>query len=390
MKVMLVIHSYYPYVGGAEVFTRQVAENLARRGDHVDLVTLKTEAGLSRLETDNGVTIHRIGIRKICYLSFLLNLFRLVRYILRLNKARDYDLLHSVGDGLPTYACTLIKKLKGKPHLITIQGGRVSAGFQSDFAEKISRQLTLWSFKNADSVHVISQSLGQAARALGAKNPVVIPNGFDDKFFRPGNKKELRGKYSFPLEERIIVSVARLVPAKGIDCLIRAIGLVAPKFSNLRLLVIGEGEQRRELETLIEQLNLNHQVQLLGFRQPQQISDYLGLADMMVLSSRHEGLGIALIEAMASGVPVIGSSVDGIPDLIQPERNGILVPPDDEEKLAEAIERLLQDQKLRDSFIREGLQKVREKYPWSAILLRIDEVYAGLIQGNKAMKAAGR
>ena len=387
MKVAIIITRYYPFIGGAEVFAQEFAEYLVKRGWEVDVITMCPDRSLNKLEKINNVMVHRIKVGRIKYLSFLISYIRLLWYILKLNKAKNYDLIHAVSDGLPSIIAITIKKLKRKSSIITIQGGNISAGFENSLSGRLLRKLQKWSFRNADLVHVISQSLAKGAKKLGAENIVVIPNGVDNQFFKPIDKEQLRKRHDFSTEENIVISVARLNPVKGIDCLIKAVALVVEKITNLRLIVVGDGEQREELEGLIAQLHLDPNVQLLGFLPRRQIPEYLNLADVFVLPSRHEGLGIALIEAMACGVPVIGSNVDGIVDIIDSGKNGILVPPDNEKALAEGIERLLCDKNLRDKFIKEGLRKVEEKFLWDSILRQIEEIYISLAK-NKDMKGS--
>lgn len=379
MRIAMVISNYYPFIGGAEVFAQEVAEHMVKKGAEVDVITLGSDKNLSKIEIINNVTVYRIGIGKVKYLSFFAGFFRLLRYMLKLNTARDYDLIHSVGDGLPSYVGTIIKKLKRKPHLITIQGGSIAAGFENKLSGKILSKLEKWSFKNADSVHVISRKLRQQAEELGARHIVIIPNGVDAKIFKPMNKEELRKRYGFSLEEKIIIAVARLIPRKGIDYLIRATAMVSQHLPNLRLLIIGNGIQRAELERLIEQLEFNDKAQILGFVPHNQIATYLNMADVFVIPSLYEPLGIVTIEAMACGIPVIGSDVDGIPDVIEDGKNGILVPPGDDKQLAEAIMRLLADEDTRNKFAQKGLETVKQKFLWEIVLAEIKDVYSNLI-----------
>ncbi len=383
MKIAIIITCYYPFIGGAEVFAQEVAEYLVRRGCVVDVITMCPDRSLNKREKINGVMVHRIVVGKIRYLSFLMGYLNLLWYTLKLNKAKNYDLIHAVAEGLPSIIAITIKKLRRTPSVITIQGGCISAGFESNLSGRILRKLQKWSFKNADLVHVISQSLADGAKKLGSRNIVVIPNGVDSRLFKPMDKDKLRKRYGIPAGEKIVISVARLNPVKGVDHLIKAIALVEERMPNLRLVVIGDGEQREELERLINQLRIDSKVQLLGFLPHQQISEYLNISDVFILSSRHEGLGIALIEAMACGVPVIGSRVDGIVDIIDEGKNGILVPSGDAKVLAEGIERLLQDENLRDNFIEEGFKKVEERFLWDSILQQIEQIYISLVHDKK-------
>ena len=375
MRIVIIISRYYPYIGGAEVFAQKVAEYLVKKGHEVDIITMVRDKGLSKFENINNVMIHRIREGKFGFLSFIICLLHLVWYILKMDKSRDYDLIHSVGDGIPSYVGTLIKKLKRKPHLITIQGGNIAPGFKNNLSGKILKRLQKWSFKNADSIHVISRKLYQQVQELNAHDVVIIPNGVDAQVFKPMDKAALRKMHGFSQDEKIIISVARLIPRKGIDYLIKATALVLEHLPNVRLIIVGDGTHRAELEKLIEQLKLGDVAKIIGLISHNQIPEYLNLADVFVIPSLYEPLGIVTIEAMACGVPVIGSNVDGIPDVIEDGKNGILVPPADEKQLADALLTLLQDEKLRNRYAQEGLKTVKDKFLWETVLMKIEQEY---------------
>lgn len=374
MRMAIVIARYYPFIGGAEVFAQEVAEYMTKKGAKIDVLTLSPNSNLKKIENVNNVTVHRIMLGKVRYFSFFVGLCFLLWHTLKLDKERNYDLIHSVGEGLPSIAAITFKKLRRKPCMITIQGGCISGGFTSSLTGKLLRTLTKWIFKNADLIHVISRSLAREAKKLGGRDIVIIPNGFNSQLFHPLDKVALRSKSGISTEDKIIISVARLTPVKGIDNLIRATSLLVEKIPGIRLIVIGDGAQREELEKLVYHLHLDKRVQLLGFLPHQQIPEYLCMADVFVLPSIHEGLGISLIEAMACGVPVIGSRVDGITDIIDAEKNGILVAPGDVKALADGIVRLLCNKNLRDNFINEGFKKVVERFLWDSILQQIEEI----------------
>ncbi len=379
MKITIIISGYYPLIGGAEVFAQEVAEYLVKKGDEVDIVTTRPDRSLSGLETINDVVVHRVTLGRIKYLSYVAGYFRLLWHLLRLDKERNYDLIHAVGDGLPSIVATSIKKLRGKPYLITIQGGDITPGYKKNLSGRIAKKLQQWSFRSADTVHVISKDLREQTEQLGAHNPIVIPNGVDASIFRPLNKAALRKKHGFSQDEKIVVGVARLIPRKGIDYLIRATAKVAEHFTNLRLLIIGDGIQRSELEKLISQVKLDAKAQILGLVNHEQVPQYFSMADVFVIPSLYEPLGIVTIEAMACGVPVIGTNVDGIPDVVEDGKNGILVPPGDAEQLAEAIVKLLRDEDTRNRFAREGLETVKQKFLWENVLMRIEDLYSNLV-----------
>jgi glycosyltransferase involved in cell wall biosynthesis len=178
------------------------------------------------------------------------------------------------------------------------------------------------------------RNAGLRARTCRADRSIVIPNAVDVVTFR-------RAHHS-PRTPRIL-TVGRLAFPKTFEVLLRALAILEP--GTFRAAVAGDGPQRHQLEGEIAALGLSDAVQLLGTRPD--VLDLLADSDIFVLSSRSECLPMSVIEAMASGLPVIASAVGGVPELVERGRTGILVPPDDPASLAGAIARLSGDVGLR-------------------------------------------
>ncbi len=375
MKVVIIIANYYPFIGGAEVFAQRFAEHLVMGENEVDVITGRWDRGLTSFEVINGVSIYRVRTIGNKHLRQIILSIPLLLKVLKLDRAKNYDMIHSVGESVANHVGTAIRKLRKKPHVITIQGGPLLTGFKSNPVDMMLKRLDKWSFRNADLIHVISHKLAIETERLGAHNVVVIPNGVDMAAFRPMDGEGLRKKYGLPFEKNIVISVARLVSVKGLDCLIRATALVLRDIPNVHLVLIGKGTGRCELEKLVSELGLDNNVQFLGELQHTEIPYYLSVADVFALPSLREGLGIAFLEAMACGIPVVGSSVGGIPDIIEDGKNGFLVPPGNYEKLAKTIKLLLENNGIRDKFIKQGLETIEQRFQWDSVLRRIDDAY---------------
>lgn len=195
----------------------------------------------------------------------------------------------------------------------------------------------------------------------------VVRCGVDSEAFRP---REPDGTTS-PVDERApfdIVCVGRLHEKKGHVYLVDAVARLRERGVSLRCHLVGEGDQRPRLEARIRELDLEDEVEVLG-RQPQdRVIDLLATADVMVLPSVHtpsgrkEGIPVALMEAMASGLPVVATDLSGIPELVEPEKTGLLVPERDPAALADAIQRLVDDPGLRRRLATAGRAKVAREF----------------------------
>ncbi|MBX9866149.1 MAG: glycosyltransferase [Burkholderiales bacterium] len=178
----------------------------------------------------------------------------------------------------------------------------------------------------------------------------------------------------FKYNPRTIVSVGRLTRQKGFDVLIRAIKVLHDRNLNYSLKILGEGADFDQLQELICQLNLVDYIELLGFKSNPY--KYMNAADLFVLSSRYEGFGQVLVEALCIGVPIVSTDCNAGPrEILHDGECGLLVPVGDVEKLADGIELLMTDIKLREKFIARGLKRAQD-FDVSQIMVKIKTLLA--------------
>jgi len=166
----------------------------------------------------------------------------------------------------------------------------------------------------------------------------------------------------------VLVCVARLVPLKRHRDLILALPALIERHTGLRLLIVGHGSEEGTLRALATDCGTSGHIDWLGQRDD--VPAILDASDLFVLPSTHEGISLALLEAMAAGLPVVATDVPGISEIVVPEVSGVLVPPGMPERLAEAIDRLIADPELSRSIGRAGHQRVRDRF-------NIDQTIAG-------------
>ena len=173
-----------------------------------------------------------------------------------------------------------------------------------------------------------------------------------------------------------LLNVGRMVRLKGQGILLEAVALLRRRGITTALTIVGEGPLRGELEQTIERLELAPFVKLVGYVGQDDIAAYYDRADVFCLPSLREGLPVVLMEAMASGLPVIASGIMGIPELVEPDRNGLLVAPGRADLLAEAIARLANDAAERQRLGELGRQKVLSEYDVVASAERLHDIFS--------------
>lgn len=197
--------------------------------------------------------------------------------------------------------------------------------------------------------------LSLVRHGIKPENILILDNGLDVSRFRDTNRLFDRGSVGFKSSDFVVVFVARLVQGKGADVLLRA----ATRLHDARFLIVGDGQEREGLEHFAHEHDLESRVVFLGARRD--IPEILHAADCFVLPSRREGMPLAVIEALAAGLPVIVSRFDGVESVIQDGENGLVVPIDDDEALAEAIEKIRLDPALRAALKKQASESA-DKY----------------------------
>jgi glycosyltransferase involved in cell wall biosynthesis len=209
------------------------------------------------------------------------------------------------------------------------------------------------------------------------KKLTTIYSGIDFSSYVPRHtaletKQKLGAEGAWP----IVGCIGRLSEQKAQNYLVEAVALLLDKYPQIKLLLVGEGGLRSFLEKQIQELGLSSHVCLLGERDD--VADLLNVFDVYAMSSRWEGVGRALTEAMHMGLPVVATSVDGVTELISDEKTGLLIPPQNPRSLAAAIDRLSVDHDLAKRLGSSARQKVKELMDGQQMVRAIEELYQRL------------
>jgi len=215
-------------------------------------------------------------------------------------------------------------------------------------------------FSEADFTIVITEWLLAEMRRdypqLGPHQAILGRIGVDTRKWAPGDAGAGQdGVFR-------IVSVGRLHANKGHDVLLQAVAQVAEEALQLRLTLIGDGPERASLEVLISELGLPNMAGLTGSLSEDQIIEHMRDADLFVLASRSEPLGVVYMEAMAMAVATIGTATGGVGEIIQNGENGLLVRPGDVDSLARAIKQMMSDASLRQRLAEAGRRSIVERF----------------------------
>ena len=204
----------------------------------------------------------------------------------------------------------------------------------------------------------------------------MIPNGIDAGVFSPATddqRKDARRTLGIPLSTFVIGGIGRLVEQKNFDLFLEVAFRTIRVHPEVLFVIAGTGPLEQQLREKVERSEYAASIRFLGH-----VGDRTGLfhaLDAMLMTSDFEGTPMALLEAMASGIPVVASAVDGIAEVCTDNRNGLLVPPRNLKGFCSALEKIIRDPEMRDSLGMNARRTIFERYEISSLVKRIESVY---------------
>ena len=389
-------------VGGYEKQSLSLSRNLVRHGISPFIVT-ENFRGLPSREIQDGVEINRINPSVNPYdPAFSFN--RYDPQIFFANRMPDLRVIHC--HAWSPFSGRLIRlgrKFK-IPTLIKVATGKDVQTFHDPrshvirenlfFPDEVEREQWIRTVQKAfqetllaDYFISLNNHISRELVQVGISPEKILPvsNGVDCDIFAPLNDPSMREaiRAQFGLANRYtILFVGRLVERKRVDDLLEAFALIARELPEYGLAILGDGEERGRLEQLANSLNLPGRVQFLGEREG--VDQIMKVCDLFVFPSRLEGNPNALLEAMASQLPVIATYIPGHVEFITHGENAFLIPPKNIPLLAEAMETLLKNPELALGIARQGRKTVSERMSFRVMSKRYAELYRLLDEGQKA------
>jgi len=361
-KILITTGIFPPDIGGPASYSKTLADKLGMSSAILTYTSVRS----FKNDKSQAYKIIRVwgkwpkGIKHLIFASKLIGL------------ARKFDTIYALNVWSAGFPSLIVSKIFKKKFVIRIVGdyawevgvgkGRVKL-LIDDFQKSkkngwigVLYKLQGWICKKADDVIVPSKYLA----GVPELKIHTIYNGID---FKPSglSKEEARNKIG--IHGNIILSVGRFVPWKGFRMLIKIMPSLLELKQFARLVIVGDGPDKKTLELMIKNMGLENKVFIVGKKSKEELAVYLAAADMFILNSGYEGFSHQVLEAMTCGAPVIASAVGGNKEVITQGENGFLVKYNDEFNIIEAIKAVWDDKDLVSHFVEEGKNTIQKFSP---------------------------
>lgn len=383
MKILFFNYEYPPLGGGAANATAYLLKEYSRKPElNVDLVTSSIDSQYHLEKIGDNISIHRLPIGKnkdnLHYQSqkdLLVYSWKAYFFARKLVKKNKYDLSHSFFTVPCGFVSMLLKNKFQIPYIVSLRGSDVP-GYSDRFSliygflKPIVKRI--WS--KSSVVVSNSEGLKELALETNKKQKIgVIYNGIDIQNFKPN--PEIRPDDKFI----ITAGASRITKRKGLDYLIFALSKLIPKYPQIFFRVLGDGNEKENLEKLSKNLGIENNIEFVGRVPRENTSPYYQEASLFVLPSLNEGMSNAMLEALASGLPIVATDTGGTKELVKNGENGFIINMSDADDIAEKIEKLMSDDKLRIK-MGENSRKAAENLSWGKVATEYKGLYDKIVK----------
>ncbi|MHA7963475.1 N-acetyl-alpha-D-glucosaminyl L-malate synthase BshA [Paenibacillus sp. CAU 1782] len=373
----------YPTLGGSGVVATELGKLLAERGHEIHFITHSIPFRLGQFH--KNIFFHEVEVNDYYVFRYPPYDLSLASKMAQVVKMQGLDLLH-VHYAVPHAVCAhLAKQMVGDElkTVTTLHGTDITVLAQDESL----KDLIALAINQSDAVTAVSRDLIQETRRLlDITRPMDLTYNFVDKrVYYPRDVTGLRSDYAAP-NEKILMHISNFRPVKRVSDVVDIFEKVSKRLP-AKLLLVGEGPELSKIQYKIKSMGLEEKVHFLG--KQEDVAQVISMADVLLLPSEKESFGLVALEAMACGVPTIGSNAGGIPELVTHGITGFLSSIGDVEEMASNAELLLTDEKLHQQFREACLYRAHEEFCNDGITDQYEAIYYRVLgieaEAEKAM-----
>ncbi len=364
----------YPTVGGSGVVATELGKMLAERGHEIHFISSSLPFRLGKMY--HNIQYHQVDVNQYSVFQYPPYDIALASKMAEVVNREKLDLLH-VHYAIPHAVCAILaKQMSDHPIKVvtTLHGTDITVlGYDPSLADAIK-----FGIEKSDIVTAVSYSLSKQTMDLinPDKSIETIYNFIDDRVYQKSDASHLKEEFEINENEKVVIHVSNFRPVKRVSDVIKTFAKIADKMP-AKLLLVGDGPEVSSVCKLVNKLGLEKKVLFLG--KQDNLEELYSISDLMLLLSEKESFGLVALEAMACGVPCIGTNIGGIPEVIADGETGYICELGDIEQIAEKAIGLLRDPALRKKFSQESVETVKRKFCAESIVQQYEQLYFKLV-----------
>ena len=374
MRKMKIGITCYPTVGGSGVIATELGKMLAEKGHEVHFITSSTPFRLNK--TYANIYSHQVEVNTYSVFQYAPYDIALATKIAEVIKNEKLDLLH-VHYAIPHAVCAILGRDMAGSNIgivTTLHGTDITVlGSDASLKESIR-----YGIEKSDIVTAVSDSLRDQTYELikPDKKIETVYNFVDEREYHPQDSTKLKAELGLAADEKVLIHVSNFRSVKRVQDVIETFSLARQQL-DCKLMLVGDGPEMSRIIQQVRDLGLEDHVLFLGKRDS--TAEFYNISDIKILLSEKEAFGLVLLEAMACGVPVIGSNIGGMLEIIEPGINGYLVELGDTQKAAQYVVEMLSDETKLQKLRQGALKTVAERFHSSKILEQYEGLYEQLL-----------
>lgn len=365
----------YPTVGGSGVVATELGKLLAEKGHEIHFISSSMPFRLNKVY--GNIYYHEVGVNQYSVFQYPPYDLALASKIAEVTKREQLDVLHA-HYAVPHAVCAVLAKqmVGGKLKIVTtLHGTDITVlGYDPSLSDMIK-----FGIEQSDVVTAVSNALvKQTYELLDVQKPIqTVYNFVDERVYHKKNANHLKKEYGIDENEKVIIHVSNFRKVKRVPDVVRAFSLVR-KHLPAKLLLVGDGPEMTVVSRLVTELGLSDDVRFLG--KQDKLDELYSISDVKMLLSEKESFGLVLLEAMACGVPCIGTTIGGIPEVIEDGKTGFLCELGNVEEVANKALRILTDKHLHMYMAKQAVQTVYQKFYSGQIVEQYEDIYFSLVK----------
>ncbi|CAN7347458.1 N-acetyl-alpha-D-glucosaminyl L-malate synthase BshA [Rossellomorea sp. LjRoot5] len=374
MKKLKIGITCYPTVGGSGVVATELGKLLAEKGHEIHFITSSIPFRLNKMY--HNIYFHQVEVSQYSVFQYPPYDLALANKMAEITERESLDILH-VHYAIPHAVCAILgKQMSGKDVKIvtTLHGTDITVlGYDPSLTGAIR-----FGIEKSDVVTAVSSALVKQTHDLiqPDKEIQTVYNFIDERVYREVDSSHLRKEYGIKDHEKVIIHVSNFRGVKRVTDVVASFNLIQKEIPS-KLLLVGDGPEMTLICKQVKELGLEDRVLFLG--KQDNLEELYSISDIKLLLSEKESFGLVALEAMACGVPSIGTNVGGIPEVIEDGYNGFICEIGNVKQIAGKALQLMKDEKLHMELSKNALQTARTKFHSSKIVEQYEQIYKNLL-----------